>query len=197
MSKKVRIEIEIPTGPPENSPAMKIPALVRLSCQNCKLDCNGCQNCHYGVEEFLTCELVPKDCTLRFNIRKRTTSVIEPSAVPQPIPHLHQSNSALRVTGVRRSSLYDQLPTGSRLKNSKAERQYKRTTRFHPTAEACGVSRSREAKSLLCRLGLHKWKFHRLPITDPRFIPSFVGVFHPPIYANIIKVCKRCGAIKK
>ena len=55
-------------------------------------------------------------------------------------------------------------------------------------------------KPLLCRLGLHKWKMHGLIITDPLFIPSFAGIFHPndpPRYVNIFKVCKRCGATKE
>jgi hypothetical protein len=67
---EIRIRIKLPKGPPEDSPVAKFPALVRLSCENCKLDCNACQNCH--LEEFLKCDLVPKDCALRFNILKKT-----------------------------------------------------------------------------------------------------------------------------
>ena len=56
------------------------------------------------------------------------------------------------------------------------------------------------SKPLLCRLGLHKWKLHGLIITDPKFIPSLAGMFHPidpPRYVSIIKVCKRCGTTRE
>jgi pyruvate-formate lyase-activating enzyme len=45
------------------------PDLVLISCKNCKLECNVCQNC--DVDEFLKCEIVPEECALRYNILRR------------------------------------------------------------------------------------------------------------------------------
>ena len=46
----------------------KYPYLVQISCEACKLDCNACQHC--ALTLFLTCDLVPKNCALRYNIPK-------------------------------------------------------------------------------------------------------------------------------
>jgi hypothetical protein len=45
------------------------PHLVEVSCRNCKLDCNVCENCE--VDVFLECEIVPKECVLRSNVLKK------------------------------------------------------------------------------------------------------------------------------
>lgn len=64
-------------GRDDMKPAEKYPDLVELSCKNCRLDCNGCQFCDYGVEEFLRCDLVPEGCVLRHNILVRLKSCWE------------------------------------------------------------------------------------------------------------------------
>jgi hypothetical protein len=45
------------------------PHLVEISCKACELECNNCMYCSFGLEEFLRCEVIPKDCALLFNIR--------------------------------------------------------------------------------------------------------------------------------
>lgn len=36
--------------------------------ETANFECNGCQFCHYGVDEFLGCNLVPESCVLKSNI---------------------------------------------------------------------------------------------------------------------------------
>lgn len=33
-------------------PSDMYPDLVEENCENCKLECNACQHCHYGIKEF-------------------------------------------------------------------------------------------------------------------------------------------------
>ena len=52
-------------------PSEMYPDLVEENCRNCRLECNVCQHCNYGIKEFLECDLVPKECPLKPLVKNR------------------------------------------------------------------------------------------------------------------------------